>query len=179
VSSPLITLADKLLMPAMLVAKFVLADQIKVEKLKEKLDQQHSNNDDSLNSVGSTASNLQNYSDTELKQDVSTNDSTVKELDTSYSIDEQLSKQLNWLTCKLRSMYTTESALNQSDSSSNNSYTNCKSTTNKIFNLTPHQLAMATWLIRKDPQLAYEVYKSSVVDGYYGSCEEFIKRYNL
>lgn len=66
VLSPLITLADKLLMPAMLVAKFILADHIKVEKLKEKLDEQHSNNDDSLNSVGST-SNLQNYSDTELK----------------------------------------------------------------------------------------------------------------
>jgi len=185
VLSPLITLADKLLMPAMLVAKFVLADQIKVEKLNERLDQQHSNNDDSLNSVGSTASNLQHYRDTELKQDVSTNDLTVKEMDTSYSIDEQLSKQLNWLTCKLRSMYTTESLLNQSDSSSNNlqtsciSYTNCISKTNKIFDLTPHQLAMATWLIRKDPQLAYEVYKSSVVDGYYGSCVEFIKRYNL
>jgi len=87
VLSPLITLADKLRMPAMLVAKFVLADQIKVEKLNEKLDQQHSNNYDSLNSVGSTASNLQHYSDKTLKQDVSTNDLTVKELDTLYSID--------------------------------------------------------------------------------------------
>ncbi|XP_008189348.1 uncharacterized protein LOC100165173 [Acyrthosiphon pisum] len=183
VSSPLITLADKLRMPAMLVAKFVLTDQIKEEKLKEKLDQQHSINDDSLNSsilndtsVGSTASNLQNDSERELKQDLSANDSTAKELDTSYSIDEQLSKQLNWLTCKLRSMHKSELALNQSDNSLNNSNSYCIPTTDK--SLTPHQLAMSTWLIRKDPQLAYEVYKSSVVDGHYGSCVEFIKSCN-
>jgi len=177
---PLITLADKLLIPAMWVAKFVLADQIKVEKLKKKLDQQHSNNDDSVKNsipcVGSTSNSLQNYSDTELKQDVSANDSTVKELDTSYSIDEQL----NWLICKLRSMYTTELALNKSHGSLNNSYIICMSTTNKISDITPHQLAMATWLISKDLQLAYEIYKSSVVNGYYGPCVEYnIKRYNL
>lgn len=184
--SPLITLADKLRMPAMLVAKFVLADQIKEEKLKKKIDQQHSNNDDSLNSsilndtsIGSTSSDLQNDSDVELKQDLSANDSIAKELDTSCSIDEQLSQQLNWLTCKLRSMHKSGIALNQSDNSLNNSNSYCIPTTNKSLNLTPHQLAMSTWLIRKDPQLAYEVYKSSVVDGHYGSCVEFIKRYNL
>lgn len=185
-SSPLITLADKLRMPAMLVSKLVLADQIKEEKLKKKLDQQHSINDDSLNSsilndlsVGSTASNLQNDSDMDFKQDLSTDNSTTKELDTSYSIDKQLSKQLNWLTCKLRSMYKSELSLNQSDNSLNNSNSYCVPTTNKSLNLTPHQLAMSTWLIRKDPQLAYEVYKSSVVDGHYGSCVEYIKRCNL
>lgn len=183
--SPLITLADKLRMPAMLVAKFVLADQKKEEKLKEKLDQQHSHNDDCLNSsilhdtsVGSTVSNLQNESDTELIQDLSVDDSTATELDTSLSIDEQLSKQLNWLTCKLLSMHKSESSLNQSDDSLTHSSSYCMSTTNKNLNLTPHQLAMSTWLIRKDPQLAYEVYKSSVVDGHYGSCVEFIKSCN-
>jgi hypothetical protein len=173
-------------MPAMLVAKIVLADQIKEEKLKEKLEQQHYNNDDSLNSSilvdtsgVSNVSNLQNDSYTESKQNVSFNDSTAKELDTSFSIDEQLSKQLNWLTCKLRSMHKSELTLNQSDNSFNTSRSYSMPPTNKSSNLTPHQLAMSTWLIRKDPQLAYEVYKSSVVDGYYGSCVEFIKRYNL
>lgn len=170
-SSPLITLADKLRMPAMLVSKLVLTDQIKEEKLKKKLDRQHSINDNSLNSsilndvsVRSTATNLQNDSDMNLKPDLSVNDSKTKESDTSYSIDEQLSKQLNWLTCRLRSMYKYELSSNKSDNS---------------LNLTPHQLAMSTWLIRKDPQLAYEVYKSSVVDGHYGSCVEYIKRCNL
>jgi len=158
-------------MPAMLVAKFVLADLVKEEKFKAKLDQQRSYNNDSLNNSilndmndASIVSSLQNDSATELKLDLSANDSTAKELDTSCSIEEELSKQLNWLTCKLRSMHKSEIALNQSDNS---------------LNLTPHQLAMSTWLIRKDPQLAYEVYKSSVVDGYYGSCVEFIKRYNF
>ncbi|CAH1733162.1 uncharacterized protein LOC114118981 [Aphis gossypii] len=181
VSSPLIALADKLRMPAMLVAKVVLADQIKEEKLKQKLDLQHSNNDDSLNSSIDTsgvsnASNFQNDSFTESKQNVSINDSTAKELDISNSIDEQLSKQLNWLTCKLRSMHKSELALNQSD----NSLTNTSHSYNMPppTNHTPHQLAMSTWLIRKDPQLAYEVFKSSVVDGYYGSCVEFIKSCN-
>jgi len=179
--SPLITLADKLRMPAMLVAKCILADQIKEEKFK----QQHSNDEDSFNSsilndtsVGSTASNLQNDSDTEIKHNISANDSTAKELDTSISIDEQLSQQLNWLTCTLRSKYKPALTLNQSDNSLNNSNSYCV-TTNKSLNLTPHQLATSTWLMRKDPQLAYEVYKSSVVDGYYGSCVEFIKRYHL
>ncbi|KAL4135018.1 hypothetical protein QTP88_006686 [Uroleucon formosanum] len=169
-SSPLITLADKLRMPAMLVSKLVLTDQIKEEKLKKKLDRQHSINDNSLNSsilndvsVRSTATNLQNDSDMNLKPDLSVNDSKTKESDTSYSIDEQLSKQLNWLTCRLRSMYKYELSSNKSDNS---------------LNLTPHQLAMSTWLIRKDPQLAYEVYKSSVVDGHYGSCVEYIKSCN-
>jgi len=182
----MITLADKLRMPAMLVAKFVIADQIKEEKFKEKFNQQHSNNEDSFNSstlndtsIGSTASNLQNDSDIELKHDLSANDSTAKELDTSFSIDEQLSQQLNWLTCKLRSMYRPESNLNQSDNSLNNSNSFCIPTSNKSLNLTPHQLATSTWLMRNDPQLAYEVYKSSIVDGYYGSCVEFIKRYHL
>lgn len=182
VSSPLIALADKLRMPAMLVAKIVLADQIKEEKLKQKLDLQHSNNDDSLNSSIDTsgvsnASNFQNDSFTESKQNVSINDSTAKELDISNSIDEQLSKQLNWLTCKLRSMHKSELVFNQSDNSLTNTSHSYSMPTPT--NYTPHQLAMSTWLIRKDPQLAYEVYKSSVVDGYYGSCVEFIKRYNL
>jgi len=185
VSSPLIALADKVRMPAMLVAKIVLAEQIKEEKLKEKLEQQHYNIDDSLNSSIlidtsgiSNISNLQNDSYTELKQNVSVNDSTAKELDTSFSIDEQLSKQLNWLTRKLCSMHKSELALNQSDNSFNTSHSYSMPPTNKSLNLTPHQLAMSTWLIRKDPQLAYEVYKSSVVDGYYGSCVEFIKSGN-
>lgn len=51
-------------------------------------------------------------------------------------------------------MYTTELALNKSESILNNSYTNCMSTVNKILNLTPHKLAMDTWLICEDPQLA-------------------------
>ncbi|XP_025196108.1 uncharacterized protein LOC112595197 [Melanaphis sacchari] len=186
VSSPLIALADKLCMPAMLVAKTILTEQIKEKRLREKLERQNLNIDDSLNSSilidtsgVSNVSNSQNDSYTELKQNVSVNDSTAKELDTSYSIDEQLSKQLNWLTCKLRSMHKSESTLNQSDNSLiNTSHSYSMPPTNKSSNLTPHQLASSTWLIRKDPQLAYEVYKASVVDGHYGSCVEFIKSCN-
>lgn len=148
-------------MPAMLVAKLVLADHIKKEKLK---DLEPPNND-------SSNSSILNDSNTELKKV-----SNDKESDTSCSIDEQLSKQLNWLTYKLRSMHTSNIEFDQSGKSLNNSYSNCIPTTNKSLNTTPHQFAMSTWLIRTDPRLAYEVYKSSVVDGHYGACVEFIKR---
>lgn len=189
VTSPLITLADNLRMPAMLVAKVVLADKIHAEKLKHQLDQQRIINDDSLisnvlNDSSNSAlidSNLTGDNSAMLGQNNCTNNSTVSELETSLNIDCQLSEQLNWLTDKLISMRKSlpDKALNQSVNSSSNSNRTTQEQTsikNKIL-FTPHQLATSTWLIHSDPRLAYEVYKCSVVDGHYGSCTEFIKRF--
>lgn len=183
VTSPLTTLANNLRMPAMLVAKIVLADQIHGERLRDQLNHQQSlNNENSLNSsmLNDCTSILsdKNDSSTMSVQKNCTNNSETIELDTSSSIDIQLSQQLNWLSSKLLSMHKgPDEILNQSANSSVNSNSNSLSAINKNLNLTPHQLATSTWLIRPDPQLAYEVYKCSVIDGHYGSCVEFIKRY--
>lgn len=167
----------------MLVAKTVLADQVHGERLREQLNLQQSlNNEDSLNSSilndsNSILSDKNDSSTISVQKNCTINSETI-ELDTSSSIDIQLSQQLNWLSSKLLSMHKgPEEILNQSANSSINSNSNSLSATNKSLNLTPHQLATSTWLIRPDPQLAYEVYKCSVMDGYYGSCIEFIKRY--
>lgn len=186
VASPLTTLANNIRMPAMLVAKVVLTDLINKEKHKDQLDRQNSlNNDDSLNSSILndssgifTGSNLLNDSSKGIMQKDCTNDSTAFELDTSSNVDIQLSKQLNWLSSKLLSMrkvIPTEELDQSANSSFNNSSYNM-STATKCSNFTPHQLATSTWLIRSDPQLAYEVFKCSVIDGHYGSCVELIKR---
>lgn len=185
VASPLTTLANNLRMPAMLVAKMVLTDQVHEERLKEQLNhQQHLNNEDSLNSstLNDSTSILSDKNDSStilLQKSCVKNSETIK-LDTSSNIDIQLSQQLNWLTSKLLSIHTVpDEILNQSANSSINSNSNSLSVTNKSLNLTPHQLATSTWLIRSDPQLAYEVYKCSVIDGHYGSCIEFIKRFYI
>lgn len=183
VTSPLTTLANNLRMPAMLVAKTVLADQVHEERLREQSNyQQHLNDEDSLNSsvLNDSTSILsdKNDSSTISVQKNCTNNSETVELDTSTSIDIQLSQQLNWLSSKLLSIHKEpDEVLNQSANSSFNSNSNSLSSTRKSLNLTPHQLATSTWLIRSDPLMAYEVYKCSVIDGYYGSCVEFIKRY--
>lgn len=163
-TSPLITLADNLRMPAMLVAKNVLEEHINEDK---SIDQSevyflncHSQNDNSITSTSTQDNSVINF------------------LDTTANVDVQLSQSLNWLNNKLLSMQEilpSADVVNQSNNSSINSNSYCKSKTTK--NLSPHQLATSTWLIRTDPQLAYQVYKCSVIDSYYGSCVEFIKRY--
>lgn len=190
ITSPLTTLANNLCMPAMLVAKVVLADRINAEKLKQQLDQQRIINSDSLisnilndNSNSTiTDGNLTNDNSSILVRDNCTNNSTVSELETSLNIDHQLSQQLNWLTNKLITMRKSlpDKILNQSVNSSSNSNsntTNAQTFNRSIISFTPHQLATSTWLIHTDPRLAYEVYKCSVIDGNYGSCIEFIKRF--
>lgn len=190
VRSPLIILANNLRMPAMLVAKAVLTDQIQGKKLKEQLHHQQfedSLNNSLLNDSYSflNDSNLTNESCTELKNNTWTNVSgATTELDNSLSnVDIQLSKQLIWLTNKLLSMEKVmlteildQSANSSTSSHSRNSY--CMPKITKSLSLTPHQLATSTWLIRKTPQLAYQVYKCSVIDGHYGPCVEFIKTYD-
>lgn len=184
VKSPLVTLANNLRMPAMLVAKVVLTDQIQEEKLKEQLHQQleDSFNNSLLNESSSTLndSNLTNESYTEVKQNSWANVSeATTELDNSLSnVDIQLSKQLTWLTKKLLSMKKAipEEVLDQSaNSSTNSNNSHCVPKITKSLSLTPHQLASSTWLIRKNPQLAYQVFKCSVIDSHYGPCVEFIK----
>lgn len=180
VTSPLTTLANKLRMPAMLVAKIVLAELVQEERLKEQLHrQQLLNNEDSLNSTLNDSSSIltdNNDSSTILAQESSAINSETNELDTSSNTDIQLSQQLNWLTSKLISMCKVPDVLNESANSSVNSISNCLPIADKISSLTPHQLATSTWLIRSDPQLAYQVFKCSVIDGHYGSCVEFIKK---
>lgn len=175
VTSPLITLANNLRMPAMLVAKTVLSDHIYGEKLNVQLNQQIHDCSNVLNN-----SNLQNDNSSVSGQDDSVNNLSTTELDvSSSSIDTQLSHQLDWLTNKLLSMYSNlpVEELNESDSAiSSNSYSK-QQTTIKSLNLSNHQLASSTWLIHTDPCLAYEVYKCSVIDGHYGICFDFIKKY--
>lgn len=158
-------------MPAMLVAKVVLTDQTNEEKLRE----QNFNIDESLNSdiINDSGSVLTNSN---MSNDESVLDNSVTiDLDTSSNVDIQLSQQLNWLSKKIHSMRIVlpDDILNQSSTS--NSYN--LPTATKNMNLSTHQLATSTWLIQTDPQLAYQVFKCSVIDGYYGSCVEFIKRY--
>lgn len=176
-NSPLITLANNLRMPAMLVAKVVLADQTNEEKLKDQHDHQQSFNKNSiLNDSNDLFTDSYSFNDSSLVSalDSNTNDSFGTELETSSNIDTHLSKQLNWLSSKLLSM---REVLDQSVNSSTNSSFYHDSTIAKSVTLTTHQLATSTWMINSDPQLAYEVFKCSVIDGHYGSCVEFIKRY--
>jgi len=164
VMNPLITLADNLRMPATLVAKAVLADYLN----EEKLNYSSVSSDNSLtdNSFLSTKDNSIN------------NNSEVSKIDTPSSVDNQLSLQLNWLSNKLLSMQTVlpDETLNQSDNSFNTNSSYNTSTITKHLTLTPHNLATCTWLIHTDPQLAYQVYKCSIIDGFYGSCMDFVKR---
>lgn len=177
VISPLTTLADNLRMPAMLVAKTVLTNQKQEEKHKSQLNTSNTLNDSSgiLND-----SYLANDGSKIESEKNNANDITT-ELDTSSSIDSQLSNRLEWLSNKLISMHKIMpiEELDQSTNSSTNSSIYHDSSATKSANLTPHQLATSTWLIRSDPQLAYEVFKCSVIDGYYGTCAEFMKRYCL
>lgn len=175
-------MANKLRMPAMLVAKVVLADQTHEEKLKDQHDHQQSfNKNYILNDSNDLFTDGYSFNDSSLvlASDSNTNDSLGTELDTSSSIDTHLSKQLNWLSSKLLSMRKVlpSEVLDQSANTSTNSSFYYASTTDKSVSLTTHQLATSTWMISSDPELAYEVFKCSVIDGYYGSCVEFIKRY--
>lgn len=172
---PLATLSNNLRMPAMLVAKTVLSEQMNEEKLRL----QSLSNEDSLNS-DVLNDNSDVLTDISLPNDRSTQDkSTAIELNTSSNVDIQLTEKLKWLTKKILSMQKifSDEMLNQSANSStcSNSYP----ISTKRLNLTTHQLATSTWLIRSDPQLAYQVYICSIIDGYYGPCVEFIKRYNI
>jgi len=169
-------------MPAMLVAKVVLADQTNEEKLKDQHDHQQSFNKNSiLNDSNDLFTDSYSFNDSSLVSalDSNTNDSFGTEPETSSNIDTHLSKQLNWLSSKLLSMRKVlpSEVLDQSVNSSTNSSFYHDSTIAKSVTLTTHQLATSTWMINSDPQLAYEVFKCSVIDGHYGSCVEFIKRY--
>lgn len=183
-SSPLMTLANNLRMPAMLVAKVVLSDQINYEKMKKQLGNQinitnENNQTNSALSDRSSATNDSNVGNNSIgiMSNNSVNNSAAIDLDYS-SVDGQLSQQLNWLTNKLLSMKKAKPIDEQNQSNSSiNSNSHSEPTISKSLNFTPHQLATSTWLIRTDPQLAYQVFKCSVVDGYYGACVEFIKRY--
>lgn len=184
VPSPLVTLANNLRMPAMLVAKIVLSDQMHDERVKKELNrQQQLNNENNLSSGicnGSsgilTDSNLPNDNNPFSMSDSGVNSLAANELDTSTSVDAQLSQQLKWLTNKIISMQKVVPVdpFNQSANSSINSNSYSAPMATKEF--TSHQLASSTWLIHSDPQLAYQVYKCSVVDGFYGPCIDFIKR---
>lgn len=154
-------------MPAMLAAKAVLADYL----YEERSDQQCLNDSSILSDDA-----LYNDSSSSLKQNSSTNNPKILNIDTLFNVDDQLSKELDWLSNKLLSMQTVstpDEMLNESDNSSSR----VPSTITKSSNNTSHNLATSTWLIRTDPQLAYQVYKCSVIDGFYGPCVEFIKRY--
>ncbi|VVC45727.1 Hypothetical protein CINCED_3A013367 [Cinara cedri] len=163
--SPLIMLADNLRMPAMLVAKNVLEEHINEEKLKNQMEEHYRNY------------NLYTDNNATLsRQDIYVTKSLDSELDSTANVDVQLSQSLNWLSNKLISMRKVSSPTDLQDESNNSfinnhSYYNPKTTKYA----TPHQLANSTWLIRTDPLLAYQVFKCSVIDGYYGSCVEFIK----
>lgn len=169
VTSPLTTLANNLRMPAMLVAKVVLSDQMNEEKLRQQSFSE-SLNSDIMNDSDSVLTNS-NLSNDKNAQD----NSVTTDLDTSLNIDMQLSQQLNWLTKKIHSMrkILPIDVLNQSSSSNSYNFP----AASKSDNLSTHQLATSTWLIQSDPQLAYQVYICSLIDGFYGSCVEFIKRY--
>jgi len=180
---PLITLANNVHMPAMLVAKVVLADHLQEEKLKKRLDFQNSlNNDDSstlCNDSNNTFSSdlVLNNSSKIVTQGDNIDDLAATKLDTSLSVDDQLSTQLNWLTNKLLSMK--HSLHNETDQSANSINSNSYSTpiaSGNIY-LKPNKLGSSTWLINSDPQLAYEIYKCSVIDSFYGPCSDYIKRY--
>lgn len=175
--SPLTTLADNLRMPAMLVAKTVLTKQKQEEKQKSQLNTSNTLNDCSGIFNDSDLVNDGNKIESEKNN---ANDIITTELDTSSSIDSQLLNRLEWLSNKLISMHKVMpiEELDQSTNSSNSSIYH-DSTATKSVNLTPHQLATSTWLLRSDPQLAYEVFKCSIIDGYYGTCAEFMKRYCL
>lgn len=178
VISPLTTLADNLCMPAMLVAKTVLTKQKQEEKQKSQLNTSNTLNDCSGIFNDSDLVNDGNKIESEKNN---ANDIITTELDTSASIDSQLLNRLEWLSNKLISMHKVIpiEELDQSTNSSTNSSIYHDSTATKSVNLTPHQLATSTWLLRSDPQLAYEVFKCSIIDGYYGTCAEFMKRYCL
>jgi len=180
---PLITLANNVHMPAMLVAKVVLADHLQEEKLKKRLDFQNSLNNDGSSTVFNDSNNtfnsdlVLNNSSKIVTQGNNINDLTATKLDTSLSVDDQLSTQLNWLTKKLLSMK--HSLHNETDQSANSSI-NSNSCSTPIASgniyLKPHKLGSSTWLINSDPQLAYEIYKCSVIDSFYGPCSDYIKR---
>lgn len=162
-------------MPAMLVAKIILGDRIREERLKER--QQRLNNNESLNnSLLNDSGGLLDDSST-IVQDGCVPISVPIEV-TVANIDTLLSQQLKWLSSRLSSMRmaTPVEPLNQSLNSSTNSNSNCSLST-KNMQQTIHHLCTSTWLINSEPQLAYEVFKCSVVDSNYGSCVEFIKRY--
>jgi hypothetical protein len=172
--SPLITLANNLYMPAMLVAKMVVGDHIQDEKLKDR--QQRFNNDESSNSsILNDSGTLLNDSSTILQDGIN---KPVPTKVTEVNVDFMLSQQLKWLSARIRSLkkVTPVEVLNQSFNSSTNSNSSC-SMNAKNLHVSIHQLCTSTWLIRTDPQLAYQVYKCSIVDSNYGSCIEFIKRY--
>lgn len=178
VDSPLLFLANNLRMPAMLVAKYVLAE---VKTLKHRHDNQKSFNDDILNDSYDVFNDNCSYDDSSLLlAPISTyNNLLDSDLDSPSSIDTDLSNQLNWLSSKLLLMHKVlpPKVLDQSANSSTESRSYHGSTSAKSVSLSPHQLATSTWMISSDPQMAYEVFKCSVMDGYYGACVEFIKRY--
>lgn len=158
-NSALLMLADILRMPAMLVAKNVLEDHLGEEKVKDRMEM-------SLNNLSVKSTSTPNTSVTNTLDD---------ESNITDKIDTELSKSLNWLSKKLLSMRKVVppvDVLNQSNNSSTNS---SSFYTIKPKALSPHKLANSTWLIRTDPQLAYQIFKCSVLDTYYGSCVEYIK----
>lgn len=171
-TSPLITLANDLCMPAMLVAKVVVGDHIQEERLKERL--HRLNIDESaLNDSGS----LVNDSST-VVQDSCVSKSYPIEI-TSANADAMLSQQLKWLSARLRTMPKVGPVepLNHSLNSSTNSNSCCSPLAKNNLYFSMHHLCSYSWMIRTDPKLAYQVFKCTVVDCYYGPTIEFIKRY--
>jgi len=167
-TSPLTTLANNLRMPAMLVAKAVLTDY-----LYEEMSDQQCLNDTTNSSILNDENTLYNHSSSSLKQNCSTSNSEILNIDSLFNVDSKLSKELDWLSNKLLSMQTVstdDEILNESDNSSSSVLSTVTKSSNKT-----HTLATSTWLLRTDPQLAYQVFKCSVIDGFYGPCVEFIK----
>lgn len=161
VTCALITLADNLRMPAMLVAKNVLEDFLAEEKIKNQMEACFHNL--SEQSIPTPNTSVTNTFDNEL--------------DIADNVDIELSQSLSWLSSKLLSMRKVVPPVDELNQSNNSSTNSCPFYEIKSKQQTPHQLANSTWLIRADPQLAYQVFKCSVLDIYYGSCVEFIKRY--
>lgn len=158
----------------MLVAKIVVGDHIQDEKLKER--QQRLNNDESSNSsILNDSGSLLNDSNTIVQDSIN---KSVPTKVTEVNVDLMLSQQLKWLSSRISSMRKVApvEVSNQSFNSSTNSNSSC-SINAKNLHLSIHQLCTSTWLIRTDPQLAYQVYKCSIIDSNYGSYIEFIKRY--
>ncbi|XP_050532452.1 CDAN1-interacting nuclease 1 [Daktulosphaira vitifoliae] len=160
--NPLLDLANNLKMPSMLVAKALMQEKMKSEK-----------QNDCTNLLVETSGITYNNSTDEL---------STTTINTSFNetTEEKLSSQLQWLSNaillklkKNKEVKGDNSSLGDINLSLNSSTTSTLSCT-----LSNHYLTTNSYLIKDDPQLAYQVFICSVMDSFYGSCAEQLKSLN-
>ncbi|XP_050436368.1 uncharacterized protein LOC126843094 [Adelges cooleyi] len=162
---PLLDLSDNLKMPAMLVAKALVQEKMRIEK-------QHSESTQSTNEISNITTN------TSVNELSSATINTT--LNDTLTTEENLLSQLQWLSNAITSKVNKQKEENKNSSfiGEENLSLNSSTTSTLSCNHSNHRLTTNTYLIKDDPVLAYQVFVCSVMDSYYGSCAEQLKSLN-